>query len=191
MENQKISLRLTNIQKRLLDIIKKNNIFNETIKLETYETIDTKLLKSYIELHNKIKDILNNLEVEPHEILNLIESYGGNHSEFINLKNLIINRNLCILRTIYDTEQWKKNINKIVDVFKDKFINQSKNNKSISEICNESILEVLLKEINTFDISQCKITLDKKNNLKTINIINLNDQKYIISKLLSKGYNKK
>ena len=42
---------------------------------------------------------------------------------------------------------------------------------------------------NLFDIASCKLTLNSKNELKNINLL-LDDQKYIVTKLMENGCKK-
>ena len=91
---------------------------------------------------------------------------------------------MCILKKAYNTEQWKKNINKITSNFKQHY------DKIDSDILNEIVFDILINNIILFDITQYKLILDSKNNIKSITI-DLEDQKYIISRLLEKGYVKK
>jgi hypothetical protein len=180
-------IRLTSIQKTLLDtIVKLKLLENVDIPLElNINLIDTKDLKKYNDIHSNINEILTDNKIEPHEIFNMIETYKGNHPIYNKFKNLIIIRNTCILKKIKENDKWNTHIQKIMDILKKKY--KHSNDKTMFNIIENIIMDILIKDIKMFDILQCKITLDSNNNIKNINISNLDDQKYIISKLLENG----
>jgi hypothetical protein len=179
--------RLTSVQKLLLDTILKNNIFDDLILPDdiSFKSIDLNNIKLYNETHNKINQILKENNIEPHEIYDLIENYDGSHLIFNTLKKFIMIRNLSILKRVFKTEKWNKNIEKIYNIFKTKYSHPVK--IDMLELINKIILDILIKDINMFDITQCKIKLDSKNNIKLINITSIEDQKKIISFLLENG----
>ncbi len=193
MDNQKKQIiKLTSIQKVLLDDVNKSAIFEDKdIKIPikiSFESIDINNLKKYNEIHIKISKILEKNNIEPHEILNLIDTYNGKHEIFNKFKSLIICRNLCILKNVYNSEQWNKHVNKIVDIFKIKYeLTKKVKKNTMYDLLNDIIMDILMTDINTFDICQNRITLDNKNNLKQLNIFSFEDQKNIILKLLEKG----
>jgi len=164
--------RLSSLQKKIIDKIKKNKILID----------DVHNLKCLNVIHNKIKDILNELSAEPHEISSLIMNYNGNNTTFIKLKNIIIKRNNYILDNIYSSDKWNKNINKISNIFKKTYIEPS--DGVIYMSCNDALYDILKNEVNTFDILQCKISIDDKYQLKSIFIIDLDDQMKIITNIL-------
>jgi len=172
------NIRLTTIQKKIIDSIKKNNIFSTNEQ-------ETKDLKYYNNIHQQIKNLLNELSIEPHEILTLLSNYNGSNETFIYLKNIINGRNDFIINKIYSSDQWNKNIKKIACQIKNNYLEPS--NGIIEKCCNDELYNILKDEINTFDILQCKISLDVKNNLKSINMVNLDDQKRIIKKITEIG----
>jgi len=179
--------RLTPIQKQLLDHINKSKILDLIDIPNELEisSIDVKNFKKYNDIHTKINCILTENKIEPHEIFNMLESYDGNHLIYNKFKNLIISRNVCVLKKINNTEKWKSNIKKILDVFKMKYRPPKK--IDMMEVIEKSIMDILVKDVKMFDILQCKIVLDGNNNIKSINMTNLEDQKYIISRLLENG----
>jgi len=185
MDNKKN--RLSSIQKILLDNIHKKKILDnlQLPDVISAESIDINDLKNYNDIHNNINNILVEYKIEPHEILNLINNYEGNHTIFNKFKNFIISRNICILKKIYKSEKWNSNVKKIIDVFSSIYKCPKKIN--INDLFNQIIMDILIKDVKMFDITQCKIELDSKNNIKLININSLDDQKYIIAELLKNG----
>jgi hypothetical protein len=186
LEKQKGTNRLTSIQKIILSIINDTELLS-SLELPdeiSFDTINVEKNKVYNNIHKQIDTIFEKNGIEPHEIYNLIKTYDGNNENFYLLKKFIICRNLCILKKAYNTEQWKKNINKITSNFKQHY------DKIDSDILNEIVFDILINNIILFDITQYKLILDSKNNIKSITI-DLEDQKYIISRLLEKGYVKK
>lgn len=182
--------RLTSIQKIVLDSINKLKIL-ENIDIPDdiqISLIDVKNLKKYNDIHNQINNILIENKIEPHEILNMIETYDGKHPIYNKFKNMIISRNICILKKIKGTEKWISNIKKIMDVFKLKY--KAPKKIDMMDIIENSIMDILIQDIKMFDILQCRIVLDSNNNIKLININTLEDQKYIINKLIENGCSK-
>lgn len=196
MENQdkQKNIRLTPNQKKIIELINKSGLIssieldsnNDDIDINILDQLNIKFLKQFNEVHNNINKILTENNIEPHEIFTLINNYEGNNEDFNKLKNFIISRNILIIKKIYGSEQWNKNINKITEIFKMYY-----STENIKNIFDSIIMDFLLKDISMFDIAQCKISLDSKNNLKNINIISLNDQKYIINRLIEKGCKKR
>jgi len=188
MENKKN--RLTSIQKTLLDAILNNKIFEKIMlpKDLSFNTIDANDLRKYNEIHDKINVILVEQNIEPHEILNLIENYEGNHQIFEILKKFIMVRNICVLKKIYGTDKWMINVKKIEESFNTKYTCPKKVN--MTAVLNSVIIEILIKDIKMFDITQCKLELDAKYNLKIFKFSFI-DQKHIVSKLLEAGCVKK
>jgi len=184
MENKKN--RLTSIQKLLLDTILKTNIFENIIlpKDLSLNTIDANDLKKYNDIHSKINTILVENNIEPHEILNLIENYQGNHQIFEILKKFIMVRNICVLKRVYGTDKWTANIKKIEESFNVKY--KCPKNVNMTNLLNGVIIDILIKDIKMFDITQCRLELDSKYNLKIFKF-SFSDQKHIISKLLESG----
>lgn len=179
--------RLTAIQKQLLNDINKSKILDPIDIPDELQIslIDVKKLKEYNDIHKKIVIILTNNNIEPHEIFNMIETYDGKHPIYNKLKNFLILRNICILKKIKGTEKWKANVNKIMDILKTKYKCPKKIN--MIDILENSVMDLLIKDVKMFDILQCRIELDGSNNLKSLNMNNLEDQKYIVSKLLENG----
>ena len=189
MNNQKEIIKLSSIQKKLLDEINKLKILDSVEKQEniSLELIDVHNLKKLNEKHNKIKTILEDNSIEPHEIVNLIDRYNGKHEIFDKFKTLIISRNMCIIKKVYKTERWNNNISKLVDIFKEKYMLPKKCKKTMNEILDGIIMNILMGDINVFDIYQNRIIVDNKNNFKQLNVSSFDDQKNIILKLLEKG----
>ena len=84
MNNQKEIIKLSSTQKKLLDEINKLKILDSVEKQEnmSLEFIDVNNLKKFNEIHNKIKLVLKDNSIEPHEIVNLIDRYNGKHEIF-------------------------------------------------------------------------------------------------------------
>jgi len=183
MENKKN--RLTPIQKILLDTILNSKIL-DNVELPadiSFKSINLDNFKIYNDVHTNIKNILITHKIEPHEIFNLIESYDGNHIIFDRLKKFIMIRNICILKRIYESEKWILNIKKIEETFQIKYTYPKK--MDMMNTISGIIMDILIRDIRMFDITQCKIELDMKYNLKQLKI-SLEDQKQIVSNLLEK-----
>lgn len=181
--------RLNPSQKKMLDLITKSTIF-KSFPLPSdlsFDSIDITNFKLFNDLHSKINTILLENKIEPHEIFNLLNTYDGSNEDFDRLKRFIVGRNLMILKRIYGSDQWVNNILHLVNKLKIIYIFD----KKMVDILDTIIMNLLLKDITMFDITQCKIILDSKNNLKKINISSISDQKYIITELSLHGYKKK
>jgi hypothetical protein len=189
MNNQKEIIKLSSIQKILLDEINKSKILDgvENNEKISFGSINIDNLKKFNEIHNKIGTILENNNIEPHEIINLIDRYNGKHEIFNKFKTLIVSRNMCIIKKVYKTEKWNNNISKLVDIFKEKYMLPKKCKKTMNEILDDIIIDILIKDINVFDIYQNRIIVDNKNHFKQLNVSSFDDQKNIILKLLEKG----
>jgi hypothetical protein len=179
--------RLNAQQKLILNISNDLNLSEYGGPEPTFDNVNVTIFKKYMEVHEKLKAMLSS---EPHEIYTLISTYNGSFKGFNELKNFIRGRNLCIIKKVKNTEQWNKNVQKIVDIFKQKMTETSSDQQKIYELTSDAIFEILLNDVNTFDILQNKLVLDGKNNIKKINMT-LDDQKYILQKLISNNVLKK
>ena len=53
----------------------------------------------------------------------------------------------------------------------------------LNDITNQVIYQLLLQDVNTFDILQLKVTLDGKNNMNGLQLSS-DDQKYLLLELM-------
>ena len=183
---QKVLTRLTSTQKKLIDTLDKNNINSllEQFTDHKYENINSEELKKYNVVYDYIENIITELKLEPHEIYTLLNSYSGENKTCKILKKFIIDRNIYIIKNVYRSKSWQKQINEFFNIFDNMY------NGVTIEIIDKIIVDMLYDNINLFDIAQIKLTLNDKFNLKKINL-NLNDQKHIITQLLTIGCTKK
>jgi hypothetical protein len=177
--------RLTTNQKKIIELISEIDLFTgidipEELSLDN---VDIKQLKYYNSIHDTINDLLKENNIEPHEIFSLIMMYNGNNDISKKIMSFITCRNICIIKKIYGSSSWEKNIEQIFKKFNKYFKNVT--NKMIDQI----VFELLIQNINLFDIAFCKVTLNSKNELKNINLL-LDDQKYIVTKLIENGCKK-
>jgi hypothetical protein len=177
--------RLTINQKIIIESISNSEIF---VKLDipddlTFDIIDIKQLKYYNIVHNSINNLLETHNIEPHEIFSLIKMYNGNNDTCKKIMSFIRCRNICIIKKVYGSSVWEKNIELIFKKFGNAFKNVT------CELVDKIVLDLLLQNISLFDIASCKLTLNSKGELKNINLL-LDDQKYIITKLIENGCKK-
>jgi hypothetical protein len=182
MDSTKSTNRLTQQQKALLTAAKDLNL-SAFDRDYTIETVDISNFKKYMELHCKLKEVLVATNMEPHEIYTLINSYSGSFKGFHELKNFVRGRNLCIIKKIKETPGWYKQINKVTLSIRDRHMVADEHLLKLTEITNDMIYKILLKEVNTLDILQHKITLNSKNNINEIKLTP-EDQKNILLELL-------
>ena len=174
--------RLNQQQKTLLNAAKDLNLAEYDTD-HTIETVDINCFKKYMELHAQLKEILKATNMEPHEIYTLINTYSGSFKGFQELKNFVRGRNLCIIKKIKDSTGWQRQINKLIVKIKEKYSAADESINLLNEITNQVIYQLLLKEVNTFDILQHKVTLDGKNNMNGLNLTS-DDQKYLLLELM-------
>jgi hypothetical protein len=188
---QKKNTRLNANQKKIIDILSKSKIL-DNVKIDIFLKFDDitldeiKKINRYNRIHNNIKILLEYYNIEPHNIFDIINTYDGKNKIFQKLKNFILNRNILILKKIYKSEQWEKNIIKLIDNF-----NKIYDDANLNEYLDNIILKIILNDINIFDICKYRLILDQKNKLKNINLFNLEDQKTIITELNIVGCKKK
>lgn len=180
MDQNKLTNRLNEQQKNLLTTINKLDLTAYDIEPDI-DNVDVVKFKKYIELHNKLKQILKDMSMEQHEIYTLINTYSGSYKGFKEIKNFIRGRNICIIKKIRNSTNWNKHICNMINKIKSKYI--ILNNDNIQNIISDVIYEILIDNINTFDILHHKISLDGKNNVNKFELT-LDDQKKIIIILL-------
>ncbi len=190
MDINKKSLRLKYNQKKLLELIISSKIL-ENINIENHlsfndiTTNEIKELKQYNIIHDNLTILLEENKIEPNEIYDILNTYDGKNEMFNTLKLFILNRNLIIFKKIYLSENWKKVITKLSEIFNRIFV------ENTLDYIDDIIIDIVTKDLLLYDIIQYRLILDCKNNLKNINISCLEDQKYIITKLIENGCNKK
>lgn len=182
MDNTKSTNRLNQQQKTLLNAARDLNLLAFDVE-DTFETIDVSKFKKYVELHDQLKKILETTNMEPHEIYTLINTYSGSFKGFQELKNFVKGRNLCIIKKIKDTIHWQKQINKLANKIADKYIIVDENKTKLNELINGMVFQILMREVNTFDILQHKLSLDNKNNVNGFTLTS-DDQKYLLLELM-------
>ena len=182
---QKTLTRLTSTQKKLIDTLEKNGVndlFNQITDINQYNNTDE--LKKYNVVHNCINDIITELKLEPHEIYTLLNFYNGENKICKSLKKFVIDRNTNLIKNIYGSKIWQKQINDLYCIFDNLY------NGVTTELIDKILIDMLYANVNLFDIAQVKISINDKFNLKKINLT-LDDQKNIMTQLQLIGCTKK
>jgi len=190
MDQNKKSIRLKSNQKKLLEIIISSKIL-EKMKIDKCLSInditekEIKELKQYNLIHEELTKLLEENKIEPNEIYDILNTYDGTNEMFKMLKIFILNRNLIIFKKIHESDNWRKVMVKLSEIF-----NRLFNQNTINYI-NDIMIDIISKDLLLYDITQYRLVLDGKSNLKSINITSLEDQKYIMTKLSEKGCKRK
>jgi len=179
--------RLTQKQKIILNSfcnIGNIDVFKKLVPkdMPTFANIDINNSAKYFKFHNKITILLQENNIEPHEIFRMINTYIGSNVNCIDFKKLIMARNICIIKKIYNTSEWISYINNIIKTVKSKYALKN-TQKELYENIDKSLISILDKEIATYDILQHKINVDSHNLFKRI-VLSMEDYNKILSKLL-------
>lgn len=175
---------LTTPQSEFILFLQTSNVLNDDIFLiePTIEHITDDNFKLYEQAHLKCKTFINEtVGIEPHEIVKIIKTYRGNKykTELLKLKNMIKGFNLYIIKKNYNTTNWKKQINNITTTLT-KTISTKLKPLEIYNKCNDSILKLVLNDIDSFDITQYFLYVDNKYKLISIHL-NPQHQSFIIN----------
>lgn len=163
MESKKF-VNLTNNYKKFL--LECDNIFKE-IELNDNLSID-KLNK----LHKIINIAIQTNELQISDINHLLENYSKENTQVENLKKFVYLRNFLIIKILLRSEYFTDFIIKL----KNKY-----NNNNIKELEN-GFIKLLEKYLGLWNTIEQIIILDKKNNIKMIEIIDPDDYKFILNK---------
>lgn len=163
MESKKF-VNLTNNYKKFL--LECDNIFKD-IELNDNLSID-KLNK----LHKIINIAIQTNELQISDINHLLENYSKENTQVENLKKFVYLRNFLIIKILLRSEYFTDFIIKL----KNKY-----NNNNIKELEN-GFIKLLEKYLGSWNTIEKIIILDKKNNIKMIEIIDPDDYKFILNK---------
>jgi len=163
MESKKF-VNLTNNYKKFL--LECHNIFKD-IELNDNLSID-KLNK----LHKTINICIQTNELQISDINHLLENYSKENTQVENLKKFVYLRNFLIIKILLRSEYFTDFIIKL----KNKY-----NSNNIKELEN-GFIKLLEKYLGSWNTIEKIIILDKKNNIKMIEIIDPDDYKFILNK---------
>jgi hypothetical protein len=162
MESKKFSNLSLNYKNFLF---KCSDIFNN---IELTNNLD--LLKLN-QIHKSIEDLLEIYELQISDINHLIENYIKQNEQINNLKKLVHIRNYKIISILLRSEQWKDFILKLKTKCE---------NTNIKNVEN-GFIKLLEKYLGTWNTIDKFIILDKKNNIKNVEIFDPDDYIYLFN----------
>ena len=170
MESKKFSNLSSNYKKFLQDC---SNIFNN---IELNDNLDLSHLNI---LHKSIETYLQPNELQISDINHLIENYLKNNDQIINLQKLVHLRNYKIIKILLrsgnsseskQSSQWKEFILKL----------KNKCNETNVKNIENSFIKLLEKYLGTWNTIDKFIILDKRNSIKTVEIVDPDDYEFLI-----------
>jgi len=161
MESKKFSNLSSNYKKFLQDCL---NIFNN---IELNDNLDLAHLNV---LHKSIETCLQPNELQISDINHLIENYLKNNDQIVNLQKLVHLRNYKIIKILLRSNQWKDFIIKL----------KNKCNETNTKNIENSFIKLLEKYLGTWNTIDKFIILDKKNSIKTVEIVDPDDYEFLI-----------
>lgn len=174
MESKKFSNLSSNYKNFLQEC---SNIFNN---IELNDNLDLSKLNI---LHKSIEECLQPNELQISDINHLIENYLKNNNQIINLQKLVHLRNYKIIQILLRSgdvshlsdgkrsNQWKEFIIKL----------KSKCNETNTKKIENSFIKLLEKYLGTWNTIEKFIILDKKNSIKTVEIVDPDDFNFLIN----------
>jgi hypothetical protein len=121
------------------------------------------------QIHKSIEDLLEINELQISDINHLIENYIKQNDQINNLKKLVHVRNYKIISILLRSSQWKDFILKL---------KLKCDNANIKNVEN-AFIKLLEKYLGTWNTIDKFIVLDKKNNVKTVEIFDPDDYIYL------------
>ena len=161
MESKKFSNLSSNYKKFLQEC---SNIFNN---IELNDNLDLSKLNL---LHKSIEEYLQPNELQISDINHLIENYLKNNDQIINLQKLVYLRNYKIIQILLRSSEWKEFIIKL----------KNKCNEPNTKNVENSFIKLLEKYLGTWNTIDKFIILDKKNSIKTVEIVDPDDYEFLI-----------
>jgi len=161
MESKKFSNLSSNYKKFLQEC---SNTFNN---IELNDNLDLAHLNL---LHKSIETCLQPNELQISDINHLIENYLKNNDQIVNLQKLVHLRNYKIIKILLRSNQWKEFIIKL----------KSKCNETNTKNIENSFIKLLEKYLGTWNTIDKFIILDKKNSIKTVEIVDPDDYDFLI-----------
>jgi hypothetical protein len=162
MESKKFSNLSLNYKNFLLKCL---DVFNN---VELTENLD--LLKLN-QIHKSIENLLEINELQISDINHLIENYLKSNDQIDNLKKLVHIRNYKIISVLLRSSQWKEFILKL------KLKCENANIKNVEN----AFIKLLEKYLGTWNTIDKFIVLDKKNNVKNVEIFDPDDYIYLFN----------
>ena len=161
MESKKFSNLSSNYKKFLQEC---SNTFNN---IELNDNLDLAHLNL---LHKSVETCLQPNELQISDINHLIENYLKNNDQIVNLQKLVHLRNYKIIKILLRSNQWKEFIIKL----------KSKCNETNTKNIENSFIKLLEKYLGTWNTIDKFIILDKKNSIKTVEIVDPDDYEFLI-----------
>lgn len=161
MESKKFSNLSSNYKKFLQEC---SNTFNN---IELNDNLDLAHLNL---LHKSVETCLQPNELQISDINHLIENYLKNNDQIVNLQKLVHLRNYKIIKILLRSNQWKEFIIKL----------KSKCNETNTKNIENSFIKLLEKYLGTWNTIDKFIILDKKNSIKTVEIVDPDDYDFLI-----------
>ena len=163
MESKKFSNLSSNYKKFLQEC---SNIFNN---IELNDNLDLSRLNM---IHKSIETCLQPNELQISDINHLIENYLKNNDQIINLQKLVHLRNYKIIQILLRSSdsQWKEFIIKL----------KNKCNETNIKNVENAFIKLLEKYLGTWNAIDKFIILDKKNSIKTVEIVDPDDYEFLI-----------
>ena len=162
MESKKFSNLSSNYKKFLIEC---SNIFNN---VELNDNLDLSQINL---LHKSIEICLQSNELQVSDINHLIENYLKTNDQIINLQKLVHLRNYKIIALLLRSGQWKDFIIKL----------KNKCNETNIKNIENAFLKLLEKYLGTWNTIDKFIILDKKNSIKSVEIIDPDDYTFLIN----------
>lgn len=161
MESKKFSNLSSNYKKFLQEC---SSIFNNIELNDNLDLLDLNVLQKSIETY------LQPNELQISDINHLIENYLKNNDQIVNLQKFVHLRNYKIIKILLRSSQWKEFIIKL----------KSKCNKTNTKNIENAFIKLLEKYLGTWNTIDKFIILDKKNSIKTVEIVDPDDYEFLI-----------
>lgn len=161
MESKKFSNLSSNYKKFLQEC---SNIFNN---IELNNNLDLSRLNM---IHKSIETCLQPNELQISDINHLIENYLKNNDQIVNLQKLVHLRNYKIIQILLRSGEWKEFIIKF----------KNKCNETNTKNVENAFIKLLEKYLGTWNTIDKFIILDKKNSIKTVEIVDPDDYEFLI-----------
>lgn len=161
MESKKFSNLSSNYKKFLQECF---NIFNN---IELNNNLDLARLNI---IHKSVETYLQPNDLQISDINHLIENYLKNNDQIVNLQKLVYLRNYKIIQILLRSSEWKEFIIKL----------KNKCNEPNTKNVENSFIKLLEKYLGTWNTIDKFIILDKKNSIKTVEIVDPDDYEFLI-----------
>lgn len=164
MDNKKF-VNLSTQYKNFLNKIKDINISNNL----SFDELN--------DLHKNIENIFVQYDLQISDVNHMMENYEKTNNQIDILKKLVYHRNYNYMKMILRSECWKDFIIKLRIKLQDK---KKLTVKQVEEI----FIKLLNRHINRWNSLDKYIIMNKRNQIKEIEIIDPEDYKYIFDELI-------